>query len=48
MEDVEDVDIEGDGMFKYILIELTKTMDEKTKTKIIVRGYKWAEYHGMC
>ncbi len=50
MDDVTEVDIEANGTFKYILIKLTsKTpgVDGKIRTKTIVRGYNWAEYHGM-
>ena len=43
MDEVEDVNIEANGTFKYILIKLTGG----GKTKTIVRGYNWAEYHGM-
>ena len=43
LEAVQDVQIDADGVFKYILIELK---DKKGKTKTIVRGFKWAEYHG--
>lgn len=45
MDDIKDVDIEAEGTFKYILIKVTKKSDGKNK--IIVRGYNWAEYHGM-
>ena len=44
MEQVADVDIDGDGVFKYILIKIT---DKKTSmSKAVVRGYAWADYHG--
>ncbi|XP_003388938.2 PREDICTED: 14 kDa phosphohistidine phosphatase-like, partial [Amphimedon queenslandica] len=43
MEKVPEVDIESDGVFKYILVELTDKKSGKVKT--IVRGYEWAEYH---
>lgn len=49
MESISDVMIDGDGVFKYILIELTeKIKDDKRqpKTKLIIRGFKWAEFHG--
>lgn len=42
MDNIEEVNIDLDGVFKYILIRLTLS----GKEKIIVRGYKWAEYHG--
>ncbi len=38
---VDNVEIDV-GRFKYVLIELT--IEEHTKR--IVRGHKWAEYHG--
>ena len=41
MENIEEVDIE-EGTFKYIMIKLT----DKTGSKIILRGYNWAGYHG--
>lgn len=43
LDAVQDVQIDGEGVFKYILIELK---DKQGKTKTIVRGFKWAEYHG--
>lgn len=45
MEHVADVDIEADGVFKYILIKLS---DKKGTGgfKVVVRGYSWADYHG--
>lgn len=47
MECISDVEIEGDGVFKYILLELSeKACDNKKRTKLIVRGYEWAEFHG--
>ena len=45
MDQVADVDIEADGVFKYILIKLTT---KKGGSKIVVRGYSWADYHGKC
>jgi hypothetical protein len=39
-----EVDIDAKGRFKYILIRAT---DSATKEKkMIVRGYKWASFHG--
>lgn len=46
---IPDVDIDSDGVFKYVLIRvrLTRPSGNPTKdSKEIVRGYKWAEYHG--
>lgn len=41
---LSEVDIDSDGRFKYVLIRAT---DTKTKEqKMIVRGYKWANFHG--
>ena len=42
LDSVADVDIDSSGKFKYILIEIEKGGHKKT----IVRGYKWAGYHG--
>ncbi|KAM8934809.1 14 kDa phosphohistidine phosphatase [Pelodytes ibericus] len=41
---IPEVDIDPDGVFKYVLIRVdtTKGSDEH---KTIVRGYSWAEYH---
>ena len=43
LESIEDVVIESDGVFKYVLVELK---DKNGQTKYIVRGFDWAEYHG--
>ncbi len=45
LDSIEDVDIDDSGRFKYILIKIWPLNDEKT-FKYIVRGYKWAGYHG--
>ena len=46
MDQVADVDIEPDGVYKYILI---KVSDKKSgASKMVVRGYSWADYHGEC
>ena len=42
LDAVLDVDIDDSGIFKYILIKLY--IGEKTKC--VVRGFGWAEYHG--
>mgnify|MGYP000123688926 FL=1 len=42
IDDLPDVDIDSNGRFKYILI---KVIDDD-KSKFLVRGYKWAAYHG--
>ena len=48
LDKLEDVEIDEDGVFKYILIEVKET-DKKSKQevgrKVIVRGFAWAEYH---
>lgn len=48
LDKVEDVEIDADGVFKYILIEI-KEVNKKSKQevgrKMIVRGFSWAEYH---
>lgn len=50
MDQVTDVDIESDGVFKYILIRVTpkgkKAGDAAGSSKTVVRGYSWADYHG--
>lgn len=40
--------IEADGVFKYILIELIEPAknDKPERTKTVVRGFEWAEFHG--
>lgn len=44
LDQIPDVDIDANGVFKYILINVT---DKKSKsTKPIVRGYARAPYHG--
>jgi len=45
MDTVEDVDMDSNGTFKYILIKVS-TAGNKPNSKLIVRGYSWAEYHG--
>ncbi|XP_051153345.1 14 kDa phosphohistidine phosphatase-like isoform X2 [Leptopilina boulardi] len=43
LDQIPDVDIDANGVFKYILINVT---DKKSKsTKPIVRGYARAPYH---
>lgn len=41
---IADVEIDPNGVFKYILIEV-KAKDGTSKT--IVRGYGWAQFHGI-
>lgn len=46
---IPDVDIDSDGVFKYVLIRVhlgPPSGDPTKECKEIVRGYKWAEYHG--
>ncbi|XP_022357112.1 14 kDa phosphohistidine phosphatase isoform X2 [Enhydra lutris kenyoni] len=46
---IADVDIDSDGVFKYVLIRVHSARPSEAPTgesKDIVRGYKWAEYHG--
>ncbi|XP_032993555.1 14 kDa phosphohistidine phosphatase [Lacerta agilis] len=40
---VPDVDIDEDGVFKYVLIRVTPRGSAPGKD--VVRGYSWAEYH---
>lgn len=42
------MDIDSDGVFKYVLIRVHAVSPPGTpagESKEIVRGYKWAEYH---
>lgn len=46
---IPDVDIDPDGVFKYVLIRVRAAAPSEAPagdSKDIVRGYKWAEYHG--
>lgn len=45
---VADVDIDGAGRFKYILIKVhgKEQADGTEPSKFIVRGYKRAQWHG--
>lgn len=46
---IPDVDIDSDGVFKYVLIRVHAAPPSGApagESKEIVRGYKWAEYHG--
>ncbi|XP_062063219.1 14 kDa phosphohistidine phosphatase [Lepus europaeus] len=45
---IPDVDIDSDGVFKYVLIRVHAAPPSGApggESKDIVRGYKWAEYH---
>nr|XP_058157376.1 14 kDa phosphohistidine phosphatase [Dasypus novemcinctus] len=45
---IPDVDIDPDGVFKYVLIRVHLEPPSGAgvgESKEIVRGYKWAEYH---
>ncbi|NP_001405736.1 14 kDa phosphohistidine phosphatase isoform 1 [Mus musculus] len=47
---IPDVDIDSDGVFKYVLIRVhlaEPSGDPAKECKEIVRGYKWAEYHAL-
>lgn len=44
LDQIPDVDIDPDGVFKYVLIRVHAAPAGQSKE--IVRGYKWAEYHG--
>ena len=41
---VPDVDIDNSGKFKYVLIKVCA----ESKSKCIVRGFDWAEFHGIA
>jgi hypothetical protein len=47
MDGIKSVEIDAEGTFKYILVTLTKKVEDVKVSKTIVRGYKWAGYHGM-
>lgn len=48
LEAVPLVDIDGEGRFKYILIKVygKEKADGSEPSKLIVRGYKRAQWHG--
>lgn len=41
---IPDVDLDPNGVFKYVLIRVHSKDDDSYVD--IVRGYAWAEYHG--
>ena len=43
LKDFESVNIDPSGRFKYVLIRLKQGNEEK----YVVRGFEWAEYHGI-
>lgn len=43
---LKDVDIDPKGVFKYILVAVTRTDRENIVKKFIVRGYTDCPYHG--
>ncbi|XP_007945139.1 14 kDa phosphohistidine phosphatase [Orycteropus afer afer] len=48
LAEIPDVDIDSDGVFKYVLIRVHSAPlsdAQAAESKEIVRGYKWAEYH---
>lgn len=50
MEAVPVIDIDNEGRFKYILIKVYGPVqaDGSEPSKLIVRGYKRAEWHSKC
>ena len=44
LEAVADVEIDDDGVFKYVLITVADSKDENIQ-KLVVRGNREAEYH---
>ncbi len=46
LSNVSDVDIDPEGKFKYILVNIK--VKGGTEQKVIVRGTKTAEYHSKC
>ncbi|KAL4623297.1 14 kDa phosphohistidine phosphatase isoform X1 [Arapaima gigas] len=45
LAEVPAVDIDADGVFKYVLIRVSSTEEGDDSSVDIVRGYAWAEYH---
>ena len=45
LSSVPDVEIDANGLFKYVLIKVIDPSNEDTY-KCIVRGFDWANYHG--
>lgn len=44
---VQDVDIDPSGVFKYILLKITSpNVEGQLEDKLIVRGYASCPYHG--
>lgn len=43
LADIEDVEIDDFGRFKYILIKASLN----DQHKFLVRGFAWASYHGL-
>ena len=46
LSNVSDVEIDANGRFKYILIKVIDRSQDGAY-KYIVRGFDWADYHGM-
>ena len=44
LEAIPDVEIDEDGVFKYVLITVADSKDESLQ-KLVVRGNREAEYH---
>eukprot|EP00095_Tigriopus_kingsejongensis_P010858 snap_masked-scaffold592_size129239-processed-gene-0.15 protein:Tk10858 transcript:snap_masked-scaffold592_size129239-processed-gene-0.15-mRNA-1 annotation:"14 kda phosphohistidine phosphatase" len=46
LNNLEAVDIDPNGVFKYVLIEVSAQAEaEREVSRCLVRGYAWAEYH---
>ncbi|XP_069465854.1 14 kDa phosphohistidine phosphatase [Ambystoma mexicanum] len=45
LANIADVDIDADGVFKYVLIRVRPARGTDDEGKDIVRGFGWAEYH---
>ena len=45
LSSVPDVEIDANGLFKYVLIKVIDPSNEDTY-KCIVRGFDWGNYHG--
>lgn len=47
LDAIPHVDIDKDGVFKYILIKATMEAEDGKKDKLLVRGYARAQWHGL-
>ena len=45
---VPDVTIDEEGKFKYVLLKLWLEPKSSGISKLVVRGARWAPFHGEC